>query len=181
MKQKNIYLIILMIVAILIPISFVFNLSPYKSSQQNLELISAPNFSSVDVVSGEQISLSQYRGNVVLLNFVNYGCSQKTNEVVSKQLLAIKSLRDQRDDFIPVSVFCGCCPIETLRNFAVENDLSWPWLLDSDYSIIQEYNDYVRTHGYPTLVFINKDQYIVDFSGHNDELALSNNIDQMLD
>jgi hypothetical protein len=34
----------------------------------------APDFSSVDVVTNQQITLSSLKGSMVLLNFVNYGC-----------------------------------------------------------------------------------------------------------
>jgi len=151
-----------------------------QSSNSNQGLVLAPDFSSVDVVTGEGISLSQLKGKIVLLNFVNYGCDQRTNQIVSEQLLAIKSLTEQRDDFIPLSVFCGCCPVETLRNFATENELTWAWILDSDYAIIGDYLDYVRDYGYPTLIFINKNQNIVDYSGYSDVSTLSIMIDGML-
>ncbi len=139
----------------------------------------APNFDGVDVVTGEAISLAQFKGSIVLLNFVNYGCSPSVNEVVSAQLLAIKELREQRDDFIPLSVFCGCCPEYTLRNFAEENDFTWPWILDTENSIVPQYIDYLREHGYPTLVFIDKDQQIREFAGYSDVSTLSVKIDEM--
>ena len=189
-RQKNIYLILLLVVAILIPTIYVFTMPPSESLELNQGPVNqgpanqglgyAPDFSSVDVVTGETISLNQYSGNAILLNFVNYGCNQRTNEIVSEQLLIIKSLKEKRDDFIPISVFCGCCPVETLRNFANQNGLSWPWLLDSDYSVVNKYSAYVNTYGYPTLLFIDKNQQIVEFSGFYDEDALSLKIDEML-
>jgi peroxiredoxin len=186
-RQRNIVSILFIGIIMLLPVAYAITLPteeisyskiPYsRSSNPTL----APDFSSVDVVTGETISLTQLKGNIVLLNFVNYGCDQRTNQIVSQQLLDIKSLKEQRDDFIPVSVFCGCCPVETLRDFAVENELTWPWILDSDYSIIQKYLDYVIQYGYPTLVFIDKNQRIVDFSGYSDVSTLSVKIDKMLD
>ena len=94
--------------------------------------------------------------------------------------MEIKSLVKQRDDFNTISVFCGCCPVNTLRDFAIENELSWPWILDSDNSIIKKYTNYVREYGYPTLVFINKDQYIFEYGGYYDTSALTTTIDKML-
>jgi len=78
----------------------------------------APDFTAVDVVTNQKITLSQFKGSMVLLNFVNYGCDPSLNNIVSKQLLAIKALKNQRTDIMPVSVFCGCCPPEVLREFA---------------------------------------------------------------
>lgn len=137
----------------------------------------APDFIGVDVVTNETISLSQFGGTVILLNFVNYGCSSSLNEIVSAQLLAIRDLREQRDDFIPVSIFCGCCPEDTLREFAIQNDLTWPWILDTDNSILPQYVEYLREYGYPTLIFIDKDQQITEVAGYCDVSTLSIKID----
>lgn len=139
----------------------------------------APDFTSEDVLTGETISLSQYSGSVILLNFVNYGCSQPTNEKVSAQLLTIKALKAQRDDFIPVSVFCGCCPKDVLRQFATDNQLTWPWILDTDYSVVPKYTSYISKYGYPTLILIDKDQKIIEVSGSLDASELAAIIDQL--
>lgn len=151
-----------------------------SQTQLPLTSIKAPEFSAVDVTTGEPISLSQYKGTVILLNFVNYGCDPTTNQVVSAQLLAIRDLREQRDDFMPLSIFCGCCPEDVLRDFAQQNNLSWPWVLDSDYSVIGLYLDYVKIYGYPTLVFIDSDQHITDVTGYCDISTLSTKIDEAL-
>jgi hypothetical protein len=141
--------------------------------------VAAPDFTAVDVVTGETITLSQFSSSTILLNFVNYGCNPSTNKIVSAQLLAIKELREQRDDFIPVSVFCGCCPVDVLRDFANENELTWPWILDSDYSIVQDYARHLRKYGYPTLIFIDKEQQIQEVSRYCDVSELAGKIDQI--
>ncbi len=138
----------------------------------------APDFTGVDVVTSKTISLSQFKGSVVLLNFVNYGCSPSVNQIVSTQLLAIKELMKQRSDFIPLSIFCGCCPPDVLRKFAKENDLTWPWILDTDNSIVRQYASYLRQYGYPTLVFIDKQQYVREVTGNCDVPTLSVKIDK---
>jgi len=99
--------------------------------------------------------------------------------VVSKQLLAIKELYSQRKDFTPVSVFCGCCPPEVLRDFAEQNDLAWPWILDTDYSIVNSYLSYLRQYGYPTLIFIDQEQYIREIIGYSDLSTLSEKLNQI--
>jgi len=140
----------------------------------------APDFTGVDVVTNKTISLSQFKGAIILLSLVNYGCDQSTNRVVSAQLLAIKELTKQRSDFVPLSVFCGCCPLDVLRRFAIENALSWPWLLDTGNAIVRQYASYLRKYGYPTLIFIDKDQYIRGVTGYSDVSTLSAKIDQLL-
>ncbi len=140
----------------------------------------APDFTAVDVVTNQQITLSSFKGSMVLLNFVNYGCDPSLNNVVSKQLLAIRELKKQRSDFVPVSVFCGCCPPEVLRDFARQNNLTWPWILDTDYSIVRKYLSQLREYGYPTLIFIDKEQNIREVAGYSDLTALSAKFDQIL-
>ncbi|MFC1942277.1 peroxiredoxin family protein [Chloroflexota bacterium] len=139
----------------------------------------APDFTAVDVVTNEIITLSQFKGSVVLLNFVNYGCSQSLNDVVSKQLMAIKDLRSRYDDLVPVSVFCGCCPPEVLRDFARENGLTWPWILDTDSTIVGDYTSYLKKYGYPTLIFIDREQNIREVIGFSDLSTLSDKVDQI--
>ncbi len=152
-----------------------------KSADLEIKLGSpAPAFTAVDVMTGQSVSLDQFKGKTVLLNFVNYGCSTSINQAVSAQLLAIRTLTQQRSDFVPVSVFCGCCPVQTLKQFAESNDLKWPWLLDSDNSIITKYADYVGQYGYPTLVFVDKDQIIRDASGPLSIAELGNRLDRIV-
>jgi hypothetical protein len=128
----------------------------------------APDFTGVDVVTGRTVSLSQYEGTTVLLNFVNYGCSSSLNQIVSDQILTIKTLSDQRGDFVPLSVFCGCCPPDVLRDFAEQNGLTWPWILDTDNTIVRLYYDYLSQYGYPTLVLIDKGQLVSGVAGYTD-------------
>jgi len=154
-----------------------------STESNNQEIITptstlAPSFDGVDVVTGETISLTQFKDSIVLLNFVNYGCSASLNKTVSAQLLVIKELREQRDDFIPLSVFCGCCPPYVLRDFAMENGLSWPWILDTENSIVPLYLDYLREYGYPTLIFIDTEQHIRYATGPMSLSMLSNEIDE---
>lgn len=139
----------------------------------------APDFTGVDVVTNETISLSQFKGSVVLLNFVNYGCSSSLNEIVSAQLLAVRDLSKQRDDFVPISVFCGCCRPDVLREFAQQNDLTWPWILDTDNSIVRQYTGYLREYGYPTLILIDEEQRIREVTGYCDVSTLGVKIDEI--
>ena len=141
--------------------------------------IPAPDFTAKDVITGESITLSQHAGSTILLNFVNYGCDPTTNKVVGEQLLAIKELRDQGTDFVPISVFCGCCPEDVLKDFAEQNDLTWSWILDTDYSIVQSYANYLRKYGYPTLIFIDESQNVREVTGYTDVPELEEKINRI--
>jgi peroxiredoxin len=132
------------------------------------------------VVTGKAVSLKQFAGTPILLNFVNYGCSPSINNVVSAQLLAIKQLKQQRSDFMPVSVFCGCCPPDVLRQFAKQNNFDWPWILDTDYSIAAKYGNYLKKYSYPTLVFIDKAMVITEYTGAIDIPTLTKKIDNLV-
>ncbi|MFH1031554.1 MAG: redoxin domain-containing protein [Chloroflexota bacterium] len=159
----------------------VVEMSAASSNNTNTVIkAAAPDFTGVDVATNQPITLSQFKGSIVLLNFVNYGCSPEVNNVVSKQLLVIKQLKEQRADFVPVSVFCGCCPPEVLRNFARQNNLTWPWILDSDNSIVRKYVGYLKKYGYPTLILIDQEQNVRMVSGYSDLSVLSNELDQVI-
>ncbi|UCG83657.1 MAG: redoxin domain-containing protein [Dehalococcoidia bacterium] len=137
----------------------------------------SPDFTGVDVMTNETVSLSQFKGSTVLLNFVNYGCNSRLNQIVGDQLVIIRSLKEQHGDVVPVSVFCGCCPPEVLRDFAEQNDLNWPWILDVDNSIVPLYYDYLRDYGYPTIVLIDQDQYVREVAGYTDLSTLNAMLD----
>jgi len=139
----------------------------------------APNFTGVDVVTGQTVLLQQFAGKVVLLNFVNYGCSPQLNDVVSAQLMAIKKLSQQRSDFVPFSVFCGCCPANVLKQFAKDNNFNWPWILDSSNSILAKYNKQFSQFGYPTLVVIDRNGKISDVSGATNLTDMGQKLDKI--
>lgn len=151
-----------------------------QSASSSPLIVPAPNFTAVDVVTGKTISLKEFAGSAILLNFVNYGCNPSLNNTVSAQLLAIKQLKEQRNDFVPVSVFCGCCPPEVLRQFAKDNNFDWPWILDTNNSIIPKYINYLKKFGYPTLVFIDKEQLIREATGYSSLPELTETINKLL-
>ena len=107
-RQRKIASILFVAMLVLVPVTYAITapteeILTSQSSNQNSQssnsnqgLVLAPDFSSVDVVTGQGISLSQLKGKIVLLNFVNYGCDQRTNQIVSEQLLAIKSLTNRK-------------------------------------------------------------------------------------
>lgn len=142
------------------------------------ELTVAPDFAGIDVVTNETVSLSQFEGSVVLLNFVNYGCSSSVNQIVSAQLLVIRDVARDRGDFVPLSIFCGCYPADSLRDFAVQNGLTWPWIRGTANSIAPQYVDYLVEYGYPTLVFIDRHQHITEVTGYCDFFTLGTKIDE---
>ena len=185
----NILIMVVVLLTILLSVYFAASISldedllgtksTKTTSYQSIEHSTTPDFSGVDVVTGKTVNLSQFEGKKIILNFVNYGCDEMTNQIVSEQLRVIKDLKRERDDFETVSVFCGCCPIDTLRDFSIQNELNWSWVLDSDNSIVTDYQNYIRQFGYPTIVYIDQNQSIVGFSGYSDFSSLSDNLDNI--
>jgi hypothetical protein len=110
---------------------------------------------------------------------VNYGCNPSLNDKVDAQLQAIKQLSQQRTDFVPLSVFCGCCSPDVLRQFAKQNSFNWPWVLDTNYTIAPQYAKFLKMYGYPTLIFIDSNQAINDVSGYTDLAGLSDKINKI--
>jgi hypothetical protein len=180
--QRNILCFALAALLLALPFAYTLTAPAQKrtQTQPQAQLAKAPDFTATDVITGEQLSLRGFAGTPVLLNFVNYGCDPNVNRVVSAQLLVIKNLTKERDDFIPLSVFCGCCPADTLREFALQNNLTWHWALDADYSIIKLYIEQVKRFGYPTLIFIDNQQYIRDYTGYLGKDTLSAKIDWLV-
>ncbi len=72
---------------------------PGKPASSVTVNVTAPDFSATELISGQKLSLSQYKGKVVLLNFVNYGCDPRLNGIVDKQFQAIKQLASEKTSF----------------------------------------------------------------------------------
>ena len=81
---------------------------------------------------------------------------------------------------MPISVFCGCCPEDTLRSLAQDNNPDWPWILDTSNSIVGDYEEYINQYGYPTLVFIDKSLTVREVTGYQGLSELSAKIDEVL-
>lgn len=149
------------------------------SVQANTGRLLAPNFPGVDVFTGQTISMQQFTGKVVLLNFANYGCSQSLNNVVSVQILAIRPLSQQRTDFVPLSLFCGCCPASVLRDHVKANNFNWLWIMDSSNSIVAKYNTHFSQWGYPTLIYIDRNGNIKEATGTTDLTTIGQKLDKI--
>ena len=92
--------------------------------------------------------------------------------------MVIRDLEKNRGDFIPISISCGCCSPAELQEFATGNGLTWPWIIDADDAIIHKYTNYLTEYGFPTLVFVNKKQYITEVTGYCDFFKLNEKIDE---
>ena len=108
----------------------------------------APDFSLTDL-EGSEVSLSEFRGQVVLLNFWATWCAPCRVEMPSFQTY-YENYRSQ--EFVVVGIDFNE-PEETVRQFAQELGLSFPLLLDPG----GEIQDLFNIRGYPSSVFIRPD------------------------
>lgn len=125
------------------------------------EKVPAPDFSLLDV-SGKPVSLSDFKGKVVLLNFWATWCNVCVEEMEGLN----KLYRDMKDNgFLVIAV-----SIDQSRNdvakFVSSRRLEFPVLLDPEKEV---YFDKYAVFGLPTSFLIDKKGYIRDrYIGEND-------------
>jgi peroxiredoxin len=114
----------------------------------------APQFRAVDIASGDTITLSSYRGKVVLLNIWATWCAPCRTEMPS-----IQRLRDNfpAESVAVVAVSIDEGGVEVVRAFRDELGLTFDILHDRTRSIERIY----QTYGVPETFVIDQDGVIV--------------------
>ena len=97
----------------------------------------APDFSVKDE-TGKEHKLSDYRGNVVFLNFWYTTCEPCRKEMPDMELVT-RTFKDRKFKMIPVSVDTN---FDDVRKFYQEYNLSMPMLLDPGKRVSSRYNVY---------------------------------------
>lgn len=108
----------------------------------------APEFH-LENLSGEQVSLADFRGQVVLLNFWATWCAPCRMEMPYFQVRA-----DQNPDDLTVIAINFDEDVEQVQAFVDEMSLSFPVLLDPGGTVNRQY----RVRGYPS-------SYLIDSQG----------------
>lgn len=111
----------------------------------------APDFT-LPTLDGKQLSLSQFRGKKVIVNFWQSSCSACRTEVPYIQ--AVYN-RWSRDDLVILAVSVGE-RTAFVQSFVDRQGLTFPVLLDSDEAVSKTY----QVPSYPTTFFINADGII---------------------
>lgn len=109
----------------------------------------APDFVLKDL-DGNDISLSDFRGKVVLLNFWASWCVYCDQEMPD-----LERLYTTFDDIVVIGVNVGE-DLDLVREYVEENNLTFPVALDSEADIASEY----LVSGLPTTYFIDEDGII---------------------
>lgn len=133
----------------------------------------APDFTLTDI-EGVEISLSDYRGKVVLLDFFSTWCGTCIAEMPH-----LKSLNEEFGEdlvLISISVTPDFDSVEKLQEFKQEQEIDWIIVRDTI-----GINDEYSVQYLPTLIIIDQDGYIQHkHVGLTDDLFLHIEIDEII-
>jgi peroxiredoxin len=110
----------------------------------------APDFT-LNNMNGQQVSLSDYRGQKVFLNFWASWCPPCRQEMPYMQKLH----EEYGEEVVILAVNVGESK-STAANFMMQNDLSFPVLLDNDKDTARNY----LVRGIPSSYFLDQDGII---------------------
>jgi peroxiredoxin len=116
------------------------------------EKLKAPNFIIQDL-NGRTVSLEDYRGKIVFLNFWATWCPPCLLEMPSMEKLHIQF---KNEDFVILAIDLQEDP-EQVRSFKERFQLNFPILLDSDASVAAAYG----IMSIPTTYLVDRDGYLV--------------------
>jgi peroxiredoxin len=131
------------------PISVEAEQSPVDVSVRPQRGFRAPDFSLLDL-HGEQVSLSDFRGQLVLVNFWATWCPPCRDE-----LPVIQAQYEKSDDLMVLGVNFQEGADE-VRSFVTEEGLTFPILLDKEGRVTMTY----RTRGLPTSFLVDAEGII---------------------
>ncbi len=134
----------------------------------------APNFT-LDDGKGNEYSLSDYKGNLVLVNFFTTKCKYCVDEMPDFQKIYDKyRLEDVAVLGVNVQKDSKEIPKEDVLDWIVEKKITFPIVFDDEGDAIENYN----INGYPTTYVIDKEGYIVEFFYALDEEMLEKIIEK---
>lgn len=116
------------------------------------EKVKAQNFVLKDL-SGHKVSLEDYRGNVIMLNFWATWCLPCRIEMPSMEKLYSKF----KDDGFTILAIDMLDDADSVRAFKEEYKLNFPILLDSDGSVAQFYG----VISIPTTYLVDRQGYLI--------------------
>jgi thiol-disulfide isomerase/thioredoxin len=142
------------------------NVSYIRGSSSNL----APNFTLTDVVTGKPISLDQFKGKVVVLNFWATWCGPCREEIPS--LVNIYN-QDKNKGLVIIGISMDDTPTP-VKPFMEEFNVTYPVVMADD--AVQR--AYGGIDGIPTTFFIDKSAD--KFVGYHDKKAFEDEINKLL-
>jgi len=134
----------------------------------------APNFTLVDI-NGEQFSLSDHLGKVVLLDFFATWCGPCISEIEHLKSLYNRYSPNQTV-ILSISVDPNSDTVKILQNFAQQNEMAWTVARDTA-NVADKYG----VSAIPHLVIVDAEGYkIHDHVGLTGETTLRSEIDSLL-
>lgn len=114
----------------------------------------APDFTAVDAFSGQDVSLSDYRGQVVMVNFWATWCPPCRAEMPLMQ----QAYTEYADDGFAILAVNNREQGIAVRSFAEQVGLSFPVLLDEGGTVQNLYG----VQGYPMSVFVDAEGIVYE-------------------
>ncbi|MFQ5838872.1 MAG: TlpA family protein disulfide reductase, partial [Thermoplasmata archaeon] len=170
-RESLLYPVVAVVIVVVLVLVVVYN-----PGQQSHEPTTAPDFT-LTSSDGEQVHLADYRGNVILLDFMDtdcHFCQEETAEV----LVPLHAAYGSRVVFISVDVgFVGDSDtFGDIITFKAFYGATWTYVLD-DGTVAQKYG----VTGTPTTFLLKKDLTVHStFRGMTDYDTLSASLDAAL-
>lgn len=135
----------------------------------------APDFTFVNL-QGEEVSLSDYRGKKVVLNFWNTWCNPCKSEMPHMQKYYEKFSEEDHVEIIGVNLKFNSDSTEKVEEFVASYKLDFPILLADDDSVVDDYEIITI----PSTLFIDEEGKVQrKIVGPIDVDALSNYVEDL--
>lgn len=177
MKRNNLIIMITALVIMVLIVGFVLkdDISNYLSNEEKIESdtqetsdneeseiindeettenerMKAPNFT-LKTMDGKEVSLDDYRGKIVFINFWATWCPYCVKEMPDLQ----KIYEENKDDLVILAVDVQESKA-TVENYMKDKDYTFPILLDEKGEVASTY--YISS--YPTTYFVDKEGYLL--------------------
>ena len=146
--SPSLYVILLMLL--------IFSLSYFQLGLGEAHAIKAgdvaPNFTLRDAISGKTISLTDYRGKIILLDFFSTWCGYSTRAIkeVLVPLWKEHYVNNPNVIFLSINIWDHKATGEHLREFAKYYSIEWPILMGTGTDVDDKYG----IEGVPTVIII---------------------------
>ena len=139
----------------------------------------APDFTLTDAINGSTISLADYRGKVVLLDFFFTTCGPCIN-AIDQELVPLYNqyyVDNPNVEFLSIDIWETGITAQELQTFANNHGIKWPVLMGADSDIDQDYG----IEGAPTIIILDTGGVIKHLHlGYGPELDIKGEIDALL-